>query len=63
VTELFLAAGLILAGVAVIGLQNQLTKQRKAVGALGSALNQLIDHTIDIAEEVNKLSAVKEGKN
>lgn len=62
-TELILAIGLVLAGIAVIGLQNQLTKQRKATASLAEALNQLIEHTIDIAEDVNKLSAIQGGKN
>lgn len=62
-TDLLLGLGLIFFGLTVIGLQNQVSRNRKAISALAKALDQLIEHTIDIAEDVNKLSAIQKGKN
>lgn len=62
-TDLLLGLGLIFFGLAVIGLQNQVRRNRKAISALAEALDQLIEHTINIAEDVNVLSAIQKGKN
>jgi hypothetical protein len=54
---LVLGIGLILAGVAVAFLQIQILRSNKATEILAGNLNSLIQSTIEIAEELNKVSA------
>jgi hypothetical protein len=54
---LALGIGLILAGLALALVQIQILRANKATALLAENLNTLIQFTIEIAEDLNKVSA------